>query len=278
LVHRYPDPPPDLHHDVVADEETVAALWAEPIETDGRTRIFDRVALWRRRGERSGDLRLEDAVPYQPGVAVPTLYWEERHPGALDFYHANALDLHQGAVLVSLHTHDAVVALSLAPDTLGQRVWLMAGHPGSPAAPGDYIPRTPEGVPVTFRGQHHVDGHGDGTLTLFDNQRGDAEARALRLRLGAPPEAAVEEVWPVGQICPRMGSAFVTADGGMITTCADAPEILRLAPGASEPTGRLVPVCAEGPPAEPYVYRAEPVQAGPHLALPLPFHPPRSPL
>jgi outer membrane protein assembly factor BamB len=124
-----------------------------------------------------------------------------------DFFHANAVSLDQGTVLLSLRQTDGVYAIDKAT---GQILWKLGGTPTpeSLTVVGD-----PDGD-VPFGGQHDVRVLPDGTITVFDDGTFlGRPPRAVHYRIDTTAHTAT---W-LGQITdPAIGTSLCCGSARML--------------------------------------------------------------
>ncbi len=168
-----------------------------------------------------------------------------------DFFHANAVSLAGGTVLVSLRQTDGIYAIDRLT---GAILWKLGGTPTpqSLTVVGD-----PDGD-MTLGGQHDIRVLPDGTITLFDDGTFLARApRAVRYRIDPVGHTAtfVEQVTdPTIASSTCCGSARKLADGDWVVSWGGDPVVGEYRPDGT-PVFRMTFDSL-------FSYRVEPVAAG----------------
>jgi len=204
-----------LHHDVAADEEGRLYL-LEAFESDGF--VVDGILVFDGT-EQVGQFALSDVVT-MAGGAGDDRYWQDTFPGAVDWGHANSVELvGDGTALISLKAQNAVLSVVLDPDAadFGEVVWTLTG--GDSQLTSDLSWSDGGG----FSDQHHASVDDDGNVLLFDN--GVSSSRGLVLDVGGDSVSEVASV-DVGEHCPTQGSTYRLDDGGLLVTCASSGAVL----------------------------------------------------
>jgi hypothetical protein len=216
-----------LHHDVFRRNGRTWALTARLVEEQGVSYIIDGVYGFERDGALRVDWDLTTIATPSGGGGVGAVYWTDRWPDAADWAHVNGLFVdHDEDFLLSLHTFSTVLRIEgdLDDPAFGTPVWVLDGTPDPAPWPSTFDVSDPDGLTDddVFGSQHHPSLLPDGDLLMFDNGEAfTSEARALRLALD--PDAGAAEIrgsWPIGQICPVEGGAYLGSTGNLLATCA----------------------------------------------------------
>lgn len=164
-----------------------------------------------------------DHVPYsqseQPLPASPSSPW--------DWFHVNAVHIDtDGNLLVS--ARNTWTTYKIDPGS-GQIIWQLGGKASSfqlAAAPGQTLNNAGD----IFAWQHDINGHGDGTYTVFDNEAAGAgntgqgvtaeldHSRAVTIKLDERSHRATllaSDDEPDGQLASSQGNAQLLADGSV---------------------------------------------------------------
>jgi hypothetical protein len=250
-----------LHHSVVGRGGQLLALDAEEVEyPDGNEYVVDGiVALSPEGGQRlwtTADVLDPQGLTSEGEV----FYWGTLFPGAIDFGHANSIELWDGDWLLSLKHLDTVMRID--PDD-GHVVWWLTGFLGAPEALVS-APRltlmSSAGLDPTFEHQHHANPSPWGTLLLVDNGEEGASTRVLELAIdGYAGTADVLRAWDLGVDCPVQSSAFGLPDGTVLATCARTRELFEL--DRSGIRRRVQLSCSDDRPSSSFV-RAQPMPSG----------------
>lgn len=215
-----------LHHDAFRRNGRTWALTARRENHNGTDYIVDGLAAFDADGNLFADGAFSQFATPSGAGGPGAIYWTNLWPGVIDWAHANGLYVDSdGDVLVSLHTFSTILRVEGEPGApgFGSIVWALGGSADSPFG-SDFVIADPDGLTddETFEHQHHPSLLSDGSLQLFDNGETVAdEARILRLSLDV--NAGVADIagsWPIGQICPVEGSAFVRPDGNLVASCS----------------------------------------------------------
>lgn len=223
------DPDQLAHHDAVRRDGVTYALRARRQLVDGVEVMVDGVLAFDADGP-LWDWDLASLAEPTNGGAFGDLYWLVRFPDAVDWAHANGLEvLPDGDFVVSTHTFSTVLRIEGDPDdpAFGAPVWALTTQPDGPfgadldvADPRDLTPDD------SFGHQHHPSFPSPGVLRLFDN--GDAlgdPARVLELAV-TDDGAEIVGSWPLrsragaARTCPIEGGAFDLSTGDLVASCA----------------------------------------------------------
>ncbi len=144
-------------------------------------------------------------------------YWSSMLGGAIDFGHANSLDVDaRGVWLVSFKHLDTVMAIRD-----GQVWWTLAG--GSRAVePGTLALGSSVGLDASFEYQHNAHWSDEDTILLVDNGREDGDwTRILEIDIDelAGTADVVGEFVMTGARCPIQSSGYKLADGTVLGAC-----------------------------------------------------------
>jgi hypothetical protein len=246
-----------LHHDVSRDEAgNTYALFAHAIEHEGVEYVLDGLYVVDRAGSTVAEWFLADHLP--DGTLFPDdrgQYWQGRFPDAVDFSHANSVEVSpdEGLVLSFRWLH-GVLKLTGDPTSgdFGALEWVVSAPQGD--LPSDF---ELSGTDPAFDGQHHATLDDQGRLWLFDNGADDEPSRGLRFELDGDT-AEVSAAWSLERHCPIQGGAYPTADDGVLLTCSGPGEVREFGPGQSVPRFELDLSCDEG--RSHLVNRAVPVE------------------
>jgi hypothetical protein len=219
-----------LHHAVVGRGGQLLALDAEAVlYPDGNEYVVDGIVeLTAQGGQRLWSTA--DVLDPQGLTSEGELfYWSTLFPGAVDFGHANSIELWNGDWLLSLKHLDTV--LRIDPDT-GEVIWWLTGFLDAPEAifGGQRLTLiSSAGLDPTFQHQHHANPSPWGTLLLVDNGSEGASTRILDIAIDETAGTAdVLRAWDLGVDCPVQSSAFGLPDGTVLATCARTREMFEL--------------------------------------------------
>jgi hypothetical protein len=253
-----------LHHDVFRRDGRTFVLNARIQEVGGVDYIVDGLSGFEPDGTLFADWDLSEIATVSGEGGVGAVYWTDLWPDAEDWSHANGLYVDaDGDWIVSLHTFSTVLRIEGDPadPAFGTPVWVLDGSGTSPW-PSDFVVTDPDGLTddEVFGHQHHPSLLPDGSMQLFDN--GDQivdPARVLRLGLDeGAGEAQIRGSWPLGEICPIEGSAYVLSDGTLLATCGLQASYSRIRPEDGDILGTTTAVCEGGTPL-PVLPRAIPI-------------------
>ena len=212
-----------LHHDLAADDAGRLYL-LEAFEVDGYVldgiRVFDDT-------DEVAFFTLGDVVS-PSGSAGNDRYWQDTFPGAVDWSHANSVELAgDGTALLSLKAQNALMSVVVDPDAadFGEVVWTLTGDSSDLAS--DFSWADGGG----FTGQHHASYTSAGDVMLFDN--GSSSSRGLVVELDGT-SASEGASAAVGSYCPTQGAAYELDDGGLLVTCANSGEVLAFDPSGAQ--------------------------------------------
>jgi len=232
---EHEDNPSPLHHDLLAKHGRRAALHASLEQypngsayiVDGITSLVDAPAeVW----------SYGDVVDPQGLIGSTVGYWMGTYVNAIDFGHANALDVdEQGVWLVSFKHQDTVMAIvgdPAAPD-VGTVAWSIAG--GALAGePGTLALTSTAGIEAAFEHPHNARWLADGGITLVDNGRFENadDTRVLRIDIDVEAGTAdvVREYVLTGHRCPVQSSAYPLADGSVVVMCTATGTLFEFEP------------------------------------------------
>lgn len=233
-----------LHHDVARDAQGLTyVLYAYDHVEDGVNYVLDGLYVVDRDGNLIADWRLDAHLP--PGTLYPDergFYWEGRFPGAVDFSHANSVEItDDGAVMLSFRWLHAVLRLSGDPAApgFGEVEWVLAPEYSDLASDFSLLGDDPD-----FYGQHHATLDTDGRLWLFDN-RAEGAARAVRYTLDGS-DATLDRAWTHDRNCPVQGAAYPTDDDGVLLSCSTHGQIREFGPTDTLPRYALDLSCGDG--------------------------------
>ena len=206
-----------IHHDVAArfGHTVVLNSRSETLE-DGVTYVMDGVYELDPSGV-VGEWNVGEVLDPQ-GLGEPAgQYWMSRFGTAVDFGHANAIEVDErGVWLVSFKHLDTVMAIRD-----GQLLWSIAGGSRAPA-PGTLALTSTAGIDASFEYQHNVHWTDEGTLMLVDNGRdSDDWTRILELAIDEQGGIAdvIGEFVMTGARCPIQSSGYRLPDGTVVAAC-----------------------------------------------------------
>ena len=226
---------PPLHHDVFSRDGYTWVLAADSYRYNGVDYVIDSVFALDPTGVVLAEFRLVDLIT-PDGSGGPGGfggYWAMEFPGDTDWSHGNGIYVTEAyELLVSFYELDGILAVGGDPTAadFGQLRWTLETSTSSPLV-SDYAVTDPAGLTAdeTFGNQHHPSLQPDGSLLMFDNGGGFANARGLQLGLDlAAGTAEIVGSWPLPESCAFEGGAYFADNGDVILTCAPTRQIYQL--------------------------------------------------
>ena len=193
-----------------------------------------------------GDVLDPTGFPEPPGA-----YWQGNFPGAIDYGHANSIDIDaRGMWLISFKHLDTIMAVHGDPaDPLyGQIAWTLVG--GTRGQTPSLALSSSTGLDPGFVNNHHADWVDSDTITLVDNGESPLDpTRVLTIEIDEVAGTAdVIEAYPLGTFCPIQSSGFRLPDGSMTALCTLDSNVYEFDPaGPLRRQNRIR--CGDGSPA-----------------------------
>lgn len=217
-----------LHHSIVGRGDDLLALHADDVlYPDGNEYVIDGIS----RLTPDGSSSLWEISSILDPTSIESVgdpfYWGTFFPGAVDFAHANSIEVWEGDWLLSFKHIHAVVRVD--PDD-GHVVWWFSGSPQFQPIAGPRLALTSSaGISAAFEHQHHVNPTPWGTLLLVDNGLTGELSRVLEIAVDSTSGTAdILRAWELGVDCPVQSSAFGLSDGTVLASCARTKEIFEL--------------------------------------------------
>ncbi len=245
-----------IHHDVFKRDGHTFTLFQESIDLGGDTTVLDGFYVYDPAGDLVATWRLIDHwSPPVPPVG---------NGGIVDYSHANSIFVQEdGDILLSFRHMSAIAKIRgdwTQPD-FGEILWRLSGDPDEAPFGSDFSLTASMGSWPGFVHQHNVHPLPDGRLAMFDNRKQPPQlSRVLVLdvdELGGT--ANVDLAYELDRLCAFQGSAWHTAAGNPLATCAPPGELSEFAANiVTEPIYELSIACATG--ASHYTSRFVPLE------------------
>jgi Arylsulfotransferase (ASST) len=235
----------------VLDAQTVRLGDGLDYIVDGVTRIDDGLGthLW-------------DTTQIVDPLGLPGLssspYWLGTFGSAIDFAHANAIDVQEdGSWVMSLKHLDAIARVNAD----GSLRWVISGEPSKATFYGPSIPLLAvKGLETSFQHPHSVGLSPSGTVLVFDNGdvvAGEPFSRVIELAVDeASLQAEIVGAWELGVVCPVQSSVYALPDGSLLAACAATKELFELDEAGIRRRSMLS--CRDGAPGNSFV-RVQPL-------------------
>ncbi|MEQ1500764.1 MAG: aryl-sulfate sulfotransferase [Myxococcota bacterium] len=213
-----------VHHDVYGRDGLLYVLNADLAPGYGGPYVVDGVYVLDPSGAVIGSWSLASVVEVTGGGPIDhDLYWESAFPGAIDWSHANSIQVDEaGDWTLSLsHLRSIVRVDGLRSPTPGALRWILGGDPTN-VLPTDFAITDPDDRTddETFAHQHHAVPLPDGRIRMLDNGL-FGPSRILELRPDeATGTAAITGAWSIGVDCAYEGAVVELDNGHLLATCA----------------------------------------------------------
>lgn len=242
-VDRFVDFTENIHHDAFKRNGHIYVLFHENVSFHGETYSMDGLVIFDDEGVTVADWRLQDV--FQPPAP-------QNVPGVIDYTHSNAVFVAEdGDILLSIRHLSAVAKIDgdLTSPDFGQIIWRLGGDENNADFGTDFLLDGPPAKENSFAFQHNVHWLPDGRMAMFDNRAvGVQDSRLLVLDVDETTMVAeIDDAYDLGKHCRYQGSAWHTAQGNPVATCAPANELYEFTAGVhDEPVYEAVVYCAGG--------------------------------
>jgi hypothetical protein len=235
-----------FHHDAYKHAGLVYALFHHDLLLeDGLTYKEDGYYVYDETGSLVDEWHLFDHF-------LPPLGGEPGGYAPIDYSHTNSIHVTDDLqVMLSLRYLSAVASVQGDPTQKdhGAITWRLGGNPSDPAFGTDFTLTSSASDLPTFLLQHHALPDGPDRITMFDNRGfGPQPSRVLGITLDRTLGVAdIDEVYTLDQHCNFQGSAFFTAQGNPVATCAKPGTVYEWDAGVPETQRfKLNASCADG--------------------------------
>jgi len=235
----------EIHHDVFRRDGHTFTLFQETMDLGGDNTQLDGFYIHDAAGELVATWKLIDHfTPPIPPVGIG---------GFVDYSHANSLFVQEdGDIMISFRHMSAVAKIRgdwTAPD-FGEILWRLSGDAAFTDFGSDFSLTASMGSYPGFVYQHNAHPLPDGRLALLDNRKSQYErTRVLVIDLDEQAGTAnVDLAYELDRLCFIQGSAWHTAAGNPVATCANDGILFEFAENiVAEPVYELSTSCATGP-------------------------------